>query len=223
MNSATTYHDMMADYLDGTLRGSDLLAFDRLLQEDAEFQRAYAGYCKTVAAVKQIPHAKLSEFGRARLRRTMKQQRRQLQAPNYFRPLSYAAAAVFLMSIGFVSGRQFQQEEAAIVQALPSPAPAVRLRDAQTGSWLNAAEFAARVERSRQNYAVVPQVRGESATTKARVEQVQREVREALDNRSVNGQLVQFFAPVAVQDNLLEGPELEFWVQPVSLQAPTTR
>ena len=127
------------------------------------------------------------------------------------------------MSIGFVSGRQFQQEEAAIVQALPSPAPAVRLRDAQTGSWLNAAEFAARVERSRQNYAVVPQVRGESATTKARVEQVQREVREALDNRSVNGQLVQFFAPVAVQDNLLEGPELEFWVQPVSLQAPTTR
>lgn len=223
MNDTIAYRELMADYLDGTLQTSEKQHFDDLLQTDADFRKDYESYRRTVAAIKTLPKVELSEFGRARLRRALKQEKRPLKPIPLFRPMGYAAAAVFLMSIGFVTGRQFQHQETGIVQALPSPAPSIRLRDAQTGSWMDAADFAEHVKRSRLNYAVIPQVRGSGNAIHERVTLGQREVQEALSRQDVNAQTVQFFAPVEVEDNLLEGPEVEFWIQPVSVNLPSGR
>lgn len=213
-------HDRMGDYLDGTLTGNELLQFEKQLKQDVAFRRDFEAYRSTVQACRKLPKAKLSEFGRARLRRSLAAEQRSWRLTGFARPLSYAAAAVLLLSIGFILGQQFREPTSGIYQAMPTPSPAVRLRDAQTGGWLEVEAFAQQVKRSRQNYAVVPQIRIPLTAAQEQVARLQQQVQAELTRHQVNEQTVHFFAPVEAKHNLLAGPEVELWVQPVSVSLP---
>lgn len=220
MSDALTPHDRMGDYLDGSLAGSELLQFEKRLKDDSDFRRSFESYRATVQACRDLPKAKLSEFGRARLRRSLAAEHKNWRLAGFGRPLSYAAAAVLLLSVGFVSGQQFREQGSGVYQALPAPSPTLRLRDAQTGGWLDVETFAEQVKRSRQNYAVVPQIRVPLNAAQGQLARIQQEVQAELTRQQVNDQAVQFFAPVEAKQNLLAGPEVELWVQPVSFSIP---
>ncbi|RMF16618.1 MAG: hypothetical protein D6761_05920 [Candidatus Dadabacteria bacterium] len=213
------WNEMLQDWAEDRLRGADLAAFERKMRDDASFARQARMYRATIQACRDLPRHEMSEFGRARLQRRLQQQRQRTPALRRLaRPLGYATAAVLLLTVGFATGRQFQLDrQAAAVQALPSPNPKLLLRDARTGGWLDPDTLAEQVRRSRMNFAVVPRVRKAPEAAQPDVERAREQIEAALKRHQLDTRTVQFFAPVPAEGDLLSGPEVELWVQPVSV------
>lgn len=212
--------------IDGELAAPDLAAFDAHLARCGACAADWRGFQAVVERVRGLKAVGLSDTGRARLRRAVLDQaavgeRSRLRLRMAWRPAAgMAAAAVFVFGVSLTVGLLSPDglDEAATtraVQALPNPAPELRLRDARTGGWVDADALAVTLKRAQRQVAVVPRIRAPLAEVENALDRHRTRVLQALDAAGVHRDSVNFLTPVTVDSNLLAGPPVELWVEDI--------
>jgi hypothetical protein len=210
--------------VDGELAAPEVAAFEAHLALCPACAADWQGWSAVVNGIRGLAAVPLSDTGRARLRRALTAD----AAPAdrwarlwTWRPaagLAAAAVLAFAVSAGvglFTPSADDAATTARAVQALPHPAPELRLRDARTGGWVEAETLAAGLRRSQRQVAVVPRIRVPLGDVGPALDRHRERVFEALDRQGVQRTAVSFLTPVTVDNNLLAGPPVELWVEDI--------
>ncbi len=223
MTACARFRRRFSDIFEGELEPKGLKEFHRHLDGCPTCRHDWEQFKGTMSALHDLPRASLSEFAGAKMRRELTRQLYfpQAESRRFPRSAGMAAAAMLLISFGFVIGQQAPPatDTLRILQALPDPDPEVRLRDSRTGGWMNVEDLASDILRKRRAYTLVPRVRAPLTSVAADLRRDHQEIVRGLTARGVGVDSVQFLAPVTVNESLLDGPEVEFWVQEASLDS----
>lgn len=212
--------------IDGELAAPELAAFEAHLALCPACAADWQGWSAVIQGVRALPVVPLSDTGRARLRRALTVDARPAAADRWarlrgWRPaagLAAAAVLAFAVSAGIGLLTPVSDDAATTaraVQALPHPAPELRLRDARTGGWVEAEALAVGLRRSQRQVAVVPRIRVPIGDIDTALDRHRERVFEALDRQGVQRTAVSFLTPVTIDNNLLAGPPVELWVEDI--------
>lgn len=174
------------------------------------------------AALRALPRPTMPELARARLKHRLLDEMAICARPEHVRTwVPRAAAAVVLLGVGVLIGSSLGPVaaglRAGVEQALPHPEPELRLRDATTGGWIAAEELVRGLKHNDGAVVTVqPRLRAPLGVVKGQLERERVRVLSALVQNGIALDAVRFREPVHVSDNLLDGPEVELWVEPAT-------